>query len=52
VLRAPDHRVAEVLNRDLYSSPRHAGPHAEAASDLGAKLPMPRRSSMRPVGGT
>jgi Uma2 family endonuclease len=34
VLRAPEHLVAEVLNGDFYTSPRPAGPHAEAASVL------------------
>ena len=38
VLRAPEHVVAEVLNGDLYTSPRPAGPHAEAASVLGMNL--------------
>jgi Uma2 family endonuclease len=41
VLRAPDHRVAEVLNGDLYTSPRPAGPRAEAASVLGMDLGGP-----------
>jgi len=35
VLSAPEHMVAEVLNGELYTSPRPAGPHAEAASVLG-----------------
>jgi hypothetical protein len=35
VLQAADNVVAEVLNGDLYTSPRPAGPHAEAASVLG-----------------
>jgi Uma2 family endonuclease len=38
VLRAPEHVVAEILNGDLYTSPRPAGPHAEAASVLGMDL--------------
>jgi hypothetical protein len=39
VLLAPDRLVAdEVLNGDLYTSPRPAGPHAEAASVLGMDL--------------
>jgi Uma2 family endonuclease len=38
VLRAPEHLVAEVLNGELYTSPRPAGPHAEAASVLGMDL--------------
>jgi len=38
VLRAPDHVVAEVLSGELYTGPRPAGPHAEAASVLGMDL--------------
>jgi Uma2 family endonuclease len=38
VLQAPDNVVAEVLNGELYTSPRPAGPHAEAASVLGMDL--------------
>jgi len=38
VLRAPKHLVAEVLNGDLYLTPRPSGPHAEAASVLGMDL--------------
>lgn len=34
VLRSPEHVIAEVLNGDLFTSPRPAGPHAEAASVL------------------
>ncbi len=34
VLRAPEHLVAEILNGELITSPRPAGPHAEAASVL------------------
>lgn len=34
VLRSPEHVVAEVLDGELYTSPRPAGPHAEAASVL------------------
>ena len=38
VLRAAEHVVAEVLNGDLHTSPRPAGPHAEAASVLGMDI--------------
>jgi Uma2 family endonuclease len=34
----PEHFVAELLDGDLYVSPRPAAPHARAASVLGAKL--------------
>lgn len=38
-LRAvPSHRVAEILNGDLYTSPRPSPPHARAASSLGGEL--------------
>ena len=35
VLDAPEHLVAEILAGELYTHPRPAGPHAEAASVLG-----------------
>ena len=38
VLDAPDHVVAEILDGDLYTHPRPAGPHTEAASVLGMDL--------------
>lgn len=38
VLDAPEHLVAEVLAGDLYTHPRPAGPHTEAASVLGMDL--------------
>jgi len=38
VLDAPEHLVAEVLAGDLYTHPRPAAPHAEAASVLGMDL--------------
>jgi Uma2 family endonuclease len=38
VLDAPEHLVAEVLNGELYTHPRPAGPHREAASVLGMDL--------------
>ena len=41
VLDAPEHVVAEVLNGELYTHPRPAGPHAEAASVLGMDIGGP-----------
>lgn len=41
VLDAPEHVVAEVLNGELYTHPRPAGPHAETASVLGMDLGGP-----------
>ncbi len=38
VLDAPEHMVAEVLDGVLYTHPRPAGPHTEAASVLGMEL--------------
>jgi Uma2 family endonuclease len=38
VLDAPEHLVAEVLNGELHTHPRPAGPHSEAASVLGMDL--------------
>ena len=38
VLRAPEHLVAEVLDGELVTSPRRAGPQAEASSVLGMDL--------------
>ena len=34
----PDHKVAEIVDGELYASPRPASPHARAASILGADL--------------
>lgn len=41
VLRAPEHLIAEILNGELITSPRPAGPHAEAASVLTMDLGSP-----------
>ena len=38
VLDAPEHEVAELLDGQLFTQPRPAGPHAEAASVLGMDL--------------
>lgn len=38
VLRAPEHKVAEILDGELHLSPRPASPHARASSRLGAAL--------------
>src|SRR5438132_7717674 len=52
----PDHMVAEIIDGDLFASPRPASPHALASSMLGAVLiagfggePW-RDSSWRPTG--
>jgi Uma2 family endonuclease len=38
VLAAPEHKVAEILDGELFLSPRPASPHANAASVLGSEL--------------
>ena len=38
VLDAPEHVVAEIIDGELYTSPRPASPHAVAASAIGADL--------------
>jgi len=38
LLQVPDHLVAELIDRELFTSPRPASPHALASSVLGAKL--------------
>lgn len=38
VLAAPEHKVAEILDGELFLSPRPASPHARASSRLGAVL--------------
>jgi hypothetical protein len=40
LLAVPDHLVAEILNGDLYASPRPALLHARAASVLGASVTL------------
>ncbi len=41
VLDAPEHLVAEILDGELYLSPRPGGPHAAATSTLGYVLGPP-----------
>jgi Uma2 family endonuclease len=41
VLRAPPHKVAELIGGELLLSPRPAGPHAAATSALGGELVPP-----------
>lgn len=41
LLAVPDHQVAEILDGELFTSPRPASPHARAASDLGSELIFP-----------
>lgn len=41
VLAAPEHLVAEIIDGELYTHPRPAAPHAEAASVLGMDIGSP-----------
>jgi Uma2 family endonuclease len=41
VLDAPEHKVAEIINGELYLSPRPAGPHSRAMTVLGGLLIPP-----------
>ena len=41
VLDAAEHLVAEILDGELFTSPRPAAPHARASSALGASLMVP-----------
>jgi Uma2 family endonuclease len=41
LLEVPDHLVAEILDGDLYASPRPAVPHSRAASILGGEISFP-----------
>lgn len=38
LLKVPDHLVAEIIEGELYTSPRPASPHARAASILGGRI--------------
>ncbi|HVT03779.1 MAG TPA: Uma2 family endonuclease [Thermoanaerobaculia bacterium] len=38
LLKVPDHLVAEIIDGELYTSPRPASPHARASSVLGGVL--------------
>jgi Uma2 family endonuclease len=41
LIKVPDHMVAEILNGELYVTPRPAVPHALAASAIGFELGAP-----------
>ena len=51
VLDAPPHRVAEILDGVLHTSPRPAMPHALATSSLGTDLSGPFQFGRRGPGG-
>jgi Uma2 family endonuclease len=51
VLRSPPHVVAEVIDGELYQSPRPALPHAAAASTVGEELGPPFKRGKGGPGG-
>jgi hypothetical protein len=51
LVKVPKHLVAEILEGDLYATPRPAAPHALAASALGGELFGPFHSGRGGPGG-
>jgi Uma2 family endonuclease len=51
VLNAPPNKVAELVDGELYLSPRPAGPHSMAASALGEELGPPFKRGRGGPGG-
>ena len=51
LLKVPDHFVAEILEGELYATPRPAMPHAVAASALGSELGGPFQQGRGGPGG-
>lgn len=51
LVKVPDHLVAEILDGDLYATPRPAAPHALAASALGVEVGGPFHSGRGGPGG-
>jgi len=51
LLKVPDHFVAEILEDELYATPRPAMPHAVAASALGSELGGPFQQGRGGPGG-
>ena len=51
LMKVPDHLVAEILEGDLYATPRPSAPHALAASALGGELIAPFQSGRGEPGG-
>lgn len=51
LLKVPDHLVAEILEGELYATPRPAVPHAVAASVLGSELGNPFQQGRGGPGG-
>jgi len=51
LLKVPDHLVAEILEGELYATPRPAVSHAVAASVLGSELGNPFQQGRGGPGG-
>jgi len=51
LVKVPDDRVAEILDGELYSSPRPAVPHAVASSALGSEIGGPFQQGRGGPGG-
>jgi Uma2 family endonuclease len=51
LLKVPDHLVAELIDGELFTSPRPRGPHTNAASALGALLMPPFQFGINGPGG-
>jgi len=51
ILDAPPHKVAEIVDGVLYTSPRPAKPHTQAASTLGEELGPPFKRGRGGPGG-
>jgi Uma2 family endonuclease len=51
ILSAPEHLVAELIDGELFTSPRPASPHALAASSLGGELMLPFQRGRGGPGG-
>jgi Uma2 family endonuclease len=51
LLAAPPHRVAEIIEGELITSPRPAGPHSVAATALGEELGPPFKRGRGGPGG-
>jgi Uma2 family endonuclease len=51
LLQVPDHQVAEIIDGELYTQPRPAGPHAHVASVLGMDVGSPFHRARGGPGG-
>jgi Uma2 family endonuclease len=51
LLRLPDDKIGEIVDGELYASPRPAGPHATCAFSLGAEIGPPYQRRRGGPGG-